>query len=251
MRRSLHRLIAAGVASAAVAVLPAPALADGAPAVQSESAVHVTATDATLLATIDPGESHYGVYYQFQVVKDPGEYPPAIVCPGITLPPGYESCGPLPLQHTGMPIGFIAAGSSAQSVSQDLAAAGVALQAGTTYHYRVVVVRRVLTEDTLDWEGPPIEGPDRTFTTPPAAAPVIDSVSISPSTTSGGSQSLESHPSGSLPPSSSSPQATPGAPLRTVAGPAAKRHGAHRAKTKHRRHHRPAKHAKHPAHTRN
>lgn len=141
--------------------------------------MHVTATDATLLATIDPGEAQYGVYYQFQIVKDPSEYPPGVVCPGITLPPGYTSCGPLPLQHIGIPIGFIAAGSTAQGVSQDLAAAGVALQPGTTYHYRVIAVRRVLTEDTLEWEGPLIEGPDRTFTTPPAAAPVIDSVSIS------------------------------------------------------------------------
>jgi hypothetical protein len=54
------------------------------------------------------------------------------------------------------------------------------LKPGTTYHYRVIAATSVLTEDTTEWEGPTVEGPDQAFTTPPAgAAPVIDPVSIS------------------------------------------------------------------------
>ena len=44
----------------------------------------------------------------------------------------------------------------------------------------MIAARSVQTEDTIQWEGPTVYGPDQTFTTPSAGtAPVIESVSIS------------------------------------------------------------------------
>ena len=156
------------------------------PAVESESDSHVTPTDATLEATINPEELPEGVFYQFQVVKNTSEYLPELACPERSVQlDGDDGCG-IPGPGGGhptpgaLPIGYVKKGSEGQSVSQSLAAAGMTLQPGTTYHYRVLAVKRVQSEDTLDWKGPPVEGPDRTFTTPPAGrAPVIESVSIS------------------------------------------------------------------------
>jgi hypothetical protein len=54
------------------------------------------------------------------------------------------------------------------------------LKPGTTYHYRVLAAKAKVTEDTLEWEGPPAYGPDQTFTTPPAeVGPKIESESVS------------------------------------------------------------------------
>jgi hypothetical protein len=44
--------------------------------------------------------------------------------------------------------------------------AGVTLQPSTTYHYRVLVAKRVQSEDGVNWQGPFVEGADQTFTTP-------------------------------------------------------------------------------------
>jgi hypothetical protein len=155
------------------------------PSIESESLSHVTSTDATLEATINPEDLPHGVFYQFQVVKNTGEYLPELACPEPSVQlGGADGCGtpgpggghPTP---GALPIGFIEKGSQGQSVSQSLAAAGVTLQPGTTYHYRVLAVAKVQSEDTLNWKGPPVAGPDQTFTTPPGAVPVIDSVSLS------------------------------------------------------------------------
>jgi len=49
------------------------------------------------------------------------------------------------------------------------------LKPGTTYHYRVLAAKRVQSEDTLNWEGPPAVGPDQTFTTlTPGTPPAIE-----------------------------------------------------------------------------
>jgi hypothetical protein len=154
-----------------------------APSIESESASSVTPTGATLEATINSEDLPQGAFYQFQVVKSTGEYLPELACPELSVQlnsdggcgiPGPGGGHPTP---GALPIGFIAKGAEGQSVSQSLAAAGMTLQAGTTYHYRVLAVKKVQSEDGIDWQGPPVAGPDRTFTTP--IAPAIDSVSLS------------------------------------------------------------------------
>ncbi len=155
------------------------------PTVESEAASHVTEHHATLEAKIDSEDLPEGAYYQFQVVKSASEYLPELTCPEPLLPPYGDNadCGsPDSSPHTpgALPLGYIAKGPEGQSVSLSLAAAGVTLQPGTTYHYRVLAAKRVQSEDGVDWQGPFVAGPDRTFTTLPAGkAPMIESVSIS------------------------------------------------------------------------
>jgi alpha-tubulin suppressor-like RCC1 family protein len=131
------------------------------PAIDSESYTGLTEHDATLQAQINPeGQS---VRYQFQIVKIPSEYLPEMACPSG---PGTALCLGSPATPGALPLGFIATGSADESVSLDLAAAGVTLEPETTYHYRVIAVSSPLTEDTIQWEGPQVYGADQTFTTP-------------------------------------------------------------------------------------
>ena len=157
---------------------PAAKTTTSRPVIESESASHVTATDATLEAKINPKNLERGALYQFQLVGNTDEYFPVFVCPA-----GWAHssiCLGLDTEVEGLPTGVTYAAQVGQAVSLDLASAHVKLKPGTTYHYRVIAATSVLTEDTTDWEGPIVEGADQTFTTPPAdAAPVIDSLSIS------------------------------------------------------------------------
>jgi hypothetical protein len=154
----------------------------GSPSIENESASKITQTDATLEAKINPEANQAGDYYQFQLVKDPPEYASEILCP-TKPPPTTNGCGGTH-SETALPIGWVCGScereQAAQQVQLDLAGAGVTLEPATTYHYRVIAARAVRTEDTIQWEPPPVFGPDQTFTTPPAgSAPVIDSVSVS------------------------------------------------------------------------
>lgn len=150
-----------------------------APSIESESASDITETDATLEAQINPQSPERGVHYQFQVVKDASEYLPEFACPTEGFPAGTSLCLGLPSQAGALPISGTAAGMQDQSVSLDLGSAGLTLQPGTTYHYRVIAARIVQTEDTIAWEPPIVYGSDRTFTTPSASMPSIASESIS------------------------------------------------------------------------
>jgi hypothetical protein len=150
-----------------------------APAIESESASHVTSTDATLEAQINPEGAGAGVYYQFQVVANTSEYLPEIACPSRQELRTFDGCMGTPTPDA-LPIGFLVGATKGLSVSLDLADADKTLAPDTTYHYRVLAAKGILTEDMVAWEAPPVIGPDQTFTTPPAGtSPSIDSVSIS------------------------------------------------------------------------
>jgi hypothetical protein len=161
--------------------LPVSAQASTVPSIESESVSHPTPTDATLEASINSQEGSAGDYYQFQLVRSTSEYASEILCPA-KLPPGTDGCIGTE-SASALPIGFIP-GNTMQPgvdhpVSLDLASTGVTLQPGTTYHYRLLVARRVQTEDTIQWEPPTVYGPDQTFTTPSGPPPVIESESLS------------------------------------------------------------------------
>ncbi len=150
-----------------------------APAVDSESTSAVIASDAMLEAQIDP--KGQAVYYQFQVVANPDEYASEIEC---SPKQGPLSCG-IASTPGALKIGYLPAGSEAKIVSIDLAQAGATLAPNTTYHYRVLVAPVVQTEDTTQWAGPPVAGPDETFKTATAGlAPKIESVSLANLTSS-------------------------------------------------------------------
>jgi hypothetical protein len=170
--RGVVKLVGAVVLIAPIlsifAASPALAGTGAPPSIESESASHITPTDATLEAEINLHEAPDGVYYQFQLVRESNEFASEIVCPS-TPPPGYSGCVG-PQAATALPIGFLP-GNTAQpsatlGASLDLASAGVTLQPGTTYHYRVLAARAVQTEDTIEWEPPTAYGSDQTFTTP-------------------------------------------------------------------------------------
>jgi hypothetical protein len=179
-----HALVGVGIALGLLLVLSSSALAVQAPVIGSTVAYGVTQSDGTLEAWIDPGELPEGAYYQFQVVANTSEYLPELVCPEHGVPLSKpDGCGgpdigsPIP---GALPIGYIEKEPQSRYVRVDLAAAGMTLKPGTTYHYRVLAAKRVQSEDTLNWEGPPAVGPDQTFTTlTPGTPPAIESESAS------------------------------------------------------------------------
>jgi hypothetical protein len=138
-----------------------------APSIKSESVSNVTATDATLEATIEPRGGR-NAFYQFQLVNEPSEYASGILCPEPPWP-GFSGCIGT-RSATALPIGWICGECeiepAASPVSLDLAGAGVTLQPGTTYHFRVLAASAVRTEDAIQWEEPTVFGQDQTFTTP-------------------------------------------------------------------------------------
>lgn len=205
------------------------------PSIESESVSNVTQTDATLEAQINPNSAERGAIYQFQVVADPSEYLPEFACPTEGFPAGTSLCLTLAAQEGALPIGWTAAATEDQSVGLDLADAGMTLQPGTTYHYRVITAGSVQAEDTIEWEEPIVEGPDRELTTlPPAEEPAAEGESEAPSTDKGVGQGPVTTPT---PPSSGS--ASP------PQGPGSKRTGrCHRKRRRSSRHRHP-KHERH------
>lgn len=201
MRHPLRWLIATVGASLAFAVLPAVALGAQAPVIGSTVAYGVTQSDATLEAWIDPGELPEGVYYQFQVVANTSEYLSELACPehGVQLLKADGCGGPDsgPTTPGALPIGFIEKEPESRYVRLDLAAAGITLKPGTTYHYRVLAAKRVQSEDTLNWEGPPAVGPDQTFTTlTPGTPPAIEGETASNITSTDATLEAKINPEG-------------------------------------------------------
>jgi hypothetical protein len=145
--------------------------------IEGESVSHVASTDATLEAKIDPESLERGAYYQFQIVANPSEYLQVFACPTEGFPANSSLCGgSLASQVGALPIGKIGPGVQGQTVSLDLSAPrngwpGITtLKPSTTYHYRAIAARVVLTEDTIQWEEPIVYGADQTFTTPEETA---------------------------------------------------------------------------------
>jgi hypothetical protein len=179
MRLARNSLIAFIGVLMSAAVLPAAALAATPPVIQSTWVSGVSQNDATLDAVINPEDASVGAYYQFQVVASASELLPEIACPPEADWRPLDGCDGT-LTPSALPIGFIDHGTEGRSVSLDLAAAGASLQPDTTYHYRVLAARKVTTEDTLQWEGPAVAGPEQTFTTlATGPAPAVEGESVS------------------------------------------------------------------------
>jgi hypothetical protein len=179
MRRARNSLIAITAVLLSAAVLPATTFAATPPAVESAWVSGVSQSDATLDAVINPEDASVGAYYQFQVATGASELLPEIACPPEADWRPLDGCDGT-LTPSALPIGFIAHGTEGRSVSLDLADAAVSLLPDTTYHYRVLAARKVPTEDTLQWEGPAVVGPEQTFTTlATGPAPSVESESVS------------------------------------------------------------------------
>ena len=123
-------LINAGVASATP------------PSITGTQATHVTSTNAIFEAEIDPQGASAGVFYQFQLLFDPGEAPTEIACPPSV--PGYSVCVGPPDPGV-LPLEWIP-GNEAQTVKLDLSSAGVTLNPGRTYYLRLLAADRVFSD---------------------------------------------------------------------------------------------------------
>jgi hypothetical protein len=133
------------------------------PSIEGESVSNVTSTDATLEAVVDPQGAANGVFYQFQLLLDPGEAPTELACPP-SPPPGYSACVG-PQSSEALPIGFIS-GTGPHPVALELSGAGVSLEPGRTYFYRLLAAPAKQTEDSVEWESPAVLGQSKDFTTP-------------------------------------------------------------------------------------
>jgi hypothetical protein len=139
----------------------------GSPVIESESVSHLSSTGAMLEAEIDPQGASAGAFYQFQLLPDPGEAPTELACPS-SPPSGYSVCVG-PQDSTALPLGWIP-GNAPAKVSLDLASAGVSLEPGRTYYFRVLAADRVFSEDAAEWESPAVVGNSESFTTPSSAS---------------------------------------------------------------------------------
>ncbi len=181
-----------------------------APSIENESVSHLTQSDATLEATINPEDAR-SAYYQFQLVANPSEYLSTFACPSGQAHTILCELSELDNEVEGLPLGKVA-GFENQTVSLDLASAGVTLQPGTTYHYRVITAREAPHEEGPAWEKPIVAGSDQTFTTPSRARPLGGE----PEPTGGGTQSGSSSTSGQSGSSGTLGGKPPGSPGKTV-----------------------------------
>ncbi len=164
----------------AVAVLPAAVQAAQAPVIESASVSDVTQTGANLEAKINPEGLPDGVYYQFQIVANTSEFLPEIACSEHKVYPiENDGCMSTPISAA-LPIQFLKSGTEGEPVYERFTVYEQPLTPGTTYHFRVLAAKALATAGTVTWEGPPLYGPEHTFTTHPAAAePTIESESVS------------------------------------------------------------------------
>jgi hypothetical protein len=123
-----------------------------APTVASEAATNVTSGDAVLEAQIAPGGAE--TLYQFEIAKSPACLPPPL--------PNELGCAEVEVGD--LPGGTVPAGVGKQGVSLDLASAGMVLQGGATYAFRVVASNSV--------SGGAIDGAVVEFTVPESPAQI-------------------------------------------------------------------------------
>lgn len=127
------------------------------PSIESESAAHITPTDATLEAQINPNGAATAYFFEIDTIRsDNFTHPncPFGPCESITVGP------PLPAGLIEPPLEEIPALTGSQSVKVDMASIGATLQPGTTYFYRVIA------HDAFSYQYPPAYGPEQSFTTP-------------------------------------------------------------------------------------
>jgi hypothetical protein len=149
-----------GCALAALAV--SPSVATAAPSIVHESVSGITETDAILEAQINPQDSSSGALYQFQIVPSGGAFAWTFTCPADRA---SSLCLQMELQDGALPWGVTSRSTEDQQVTLDLALAGVTLQPGTAYDYRVIAATDVLTPDVIVWAEPIVYGERKTFTT--------------------------------------------------------------------------------------
>lgn len=169
------------------------------PTITAENATEVTATGATLEATIDPGSSEDGTYYQFQIAKDPSELAEEFQCPPPPPQPSVLTCTGTE-STTALPIDQLSQDAGETTIALDLSEVGVTLEPSTTYYYRVLAANAVSAGDILEWEEPTVLGGTESFKTqdqaPPPEPPSITNESATAITPSDATLNAEIDPKG-------------------------------------------------------
>jgi hypothetical protein len=164
-------LASLGAAATASAATP--------PTIGPEWASEIKSNDAFLEALINPRSEERGAYYQFQLAKNPSEFANEFTCPTEGGDAGSSFCLGITPQKGALPIRSAPAGMNYESVNIDLKSAGTSLEPGTTYYFRVIAARIVVTEDTTQWEEPTVFGATQSFTALATDAPSIEEISVS------------------------------------------------------------------------
>jgi hypothetical protein len=140
------------------------------PYIRTLSVSSVTGDGATLEADIGTDGAEDGIYYQFQVVKDPDDFrpevscparenrPPVIQCLGALLDGGIANFGRRPGD---LPTRDLLPVDGDRHVRLEVHG----LDRETEYHYRFMAVERVQGVDTINWKSGPVSTPEQTFTT--------------------------------------------------------------------------------------
>lgn len=162
--RGRHRLCIASVASFACCLLASSPAFAAPPMIERQWVSGVTSTDATLNAEID--SNGLRTYYELQIdttgnfrfdqnsscpLAEAPMWCLAVIVVGDPLPPGLVQ----------PPEFVLPASGGVELVSVRMADIGATLQPGTTYHYRAIAANGEVL----------VEGPEQTFTTPPATGP--------------------------------------------------------------------------------
>ncbi len=150
VKRILIATVVVILASLGSLAVTANAFAGSAPTVEGESVSHVTATDATVEAKINP--KGLKTSYRFEIAKSPA-------CLPVKAP--YMPCYHVEVGN--LPEGSIPSVSEGQWVSLDLESVGMSLEPGAIYHFRVVAAnsagegegqtRNITTEGPLSIDG--------------------------------------------------------------------------------------------------
>jgi hypothetical protein len=165
MRRVTFVVLTTSVGAALLSA-GAPGTALASPTIESESVSHVTATDATLEATVNGEGLEFGALTQFQLATNPSEFAPEFTCPTEGFPHGSSLCIAIPEKAGSLP--FQGTGSEPKkTITLDVAEHGHPLTPNTTYYFREIAAADVLTVDVITWVKPAIHGPTLQFTTPP------------------------------------------------------------------------------------
>jgi hypothetical protein len=142
------------------------------PTVVDQSVSQLTPTGATLEASLESGSAEAGAYYQFQFSEFPTEFPDELSCPPPPSSGAFLPCSG-PESSDALPIGHIPQNEGETTVALDLADAGLTLEPGTTYYFRVVAASAVQSEDTIEWEDPVVGGGEQAFTTGGLSSPPL------------------------------------------------------------------------------
>lgn len=132
----LAAMLAVGAGSAVASPTPEP------PSISQESASNITATDVTLGAVVD--DHGLAATYRFLIAKSPACLP---------VKPPYTPCAKV--EAGNLPQSSLPAVEGLQSVALDLASAGISLEPGALYSFRLVASS----------EGGSTEGMVESFTT--------------------------------------------------------------------------------------